>query len=180
MTLALSKRKENGMTELPKTEAELQALLDANTKEVTDNLTAKHNSDMANMRKKHDDEIAKVKNQANMTAEQVAEQKYKEQQEKDANELTELRAYKKQTVLGERLAKEGLPSYLKNDVRLLNAEDGDLDRVIKDVKKDYEANLPKGATHSTVVQNAQGNKQVSAKEEAYKEFGDTLKEIVGN
>ena len=168
------------MTELPKTEAELQALLDAKEKEVTDNLTAKHNSDMANMRKKHDDEIAKVKEKSNMTAEQLAEQKYKEQQEEKDKELAELRAYKKQTVLGEKLSKEGLPSYLKNDVRLLNAEDGDLDRVIKDVKKDYEANLPKGATHSTVVQNAQGTKQANAKEEAYKEFGETLKEIVGN
>ena len=170
---------EHNMVELPKNEAELQELLAAKEKEVTDNLTAKHNGDMASMRKKYDDDIKKAKEQANMTAEQIAEQKYKEQQEKDANELAELRAYKKQTTLGERLAKEGLPSYLKNDVRLLNAEDGDLDKVIKDVKKDYEANLPKGASHSTVVPNAQGEKPVDKKREAYNAFGEALKEIVG-
>lgn len=144
------------MVELPKTEEELQTLLAAKEKEVTDNLTAKHNSDMAAMRKKHDDDIAKVKQQANMTAEQIAAEKVKEQQEEKDRELTELRAYKKQKVIGEKLSKEGLPDFFQNDVRLLNAEEGDLDKVIKDVKKEYEAYKPKGATHSTVVQTATG------------------------
>ena len=168
------------MTELPKTEAELQALLDANTKEVTDNLTAKHNSDMANMRKKHDDEIAKVKNQANMSAEQIAEQKYKEQQEHDAQELAELRQFKKNTVLGEKLKKEGLPDYFKNDTRLLNAEDGNIDKVIKDIKKEFEAIQPKGATHSTVVQTQSQNvnKQQDDKSAAFEKMGDALKELI--
>lgn len=144
------------MVELPKNEAELQALLDQKEKEVTDTLTAKHNNEMASQRKKHDDELKKAKEQANMTAEQIAEQKYKEQQENDAKELAELRSYKKQTIIGEKLAKEGMPSYFKNDNRLLTAEEGDLDKVIKDIKKEYEADKPKGATHSTIVQQAAG------------------------
>ena len=167
------------MVELPKTEAELQALLDAREKEVTDNLTAKHNGDMAAMRKKHDDELAKAKQQANMTAEQIAEQKYKEQQENDARELAELRDYKKQSIIGERLAKEGLPSYLKNDIRLRNAEEGDLDKVIKEVKKDYDADRPKGATHSTVVQTGGQRATGDAKQQAFEEMGKALGELVG-
>lgn len=168
------------MVELPKTEEELQTLLAAREKEVTDNLTAKHNGDMAAMRKKHDDELAKAKQQANMTAEQIAEQKIKEQQEHDANELAELRAYKKQSILGEKLAKEGLPSFFKNDTRLLNAEEGDYDKVIKDIKKEYESVLPKGANRSTVVPNAQGEKPADKKQEAYNAFGEALKEIVNS
>ena len=168
------------MVELPKTEEELQTLLAAREKEVTDNLTAKHNGDMAAMRKKHDDELAKAKQQANMTAEQIAEQKIKEQQEHDANELAELRAYKKQSILGEKLAKEGLPSFFKNDTRLLNAEEGDYDKVIKDIKKEYESVLPKGANRSTVVPNAQGEKPTDKKQEAYNAFGEALKEIVNS
>lgn len=167
------------MVELPKTEAELQALLDAREKEVTDNLTAKHNGDMAAMRKKHDDELAKAKQQANMTAEQIAEQKYKEQQENDARELAELRDYKKQSIIGEKLAKEGLPSYLKNDIRLRNAEEGDLDKVIKEVKKDYDADRPKGATHSTVVQTGGQRATGDAKQQAFEEMGKALGELVG-
>ena len=168
------------MVELPKTEAELQAMIDAKATEITDSLTAKHNSDMANLRKKHEDELKKAKEQANLTAEQLAEQKAKEQQEQNLQELNELRQFKKSSLLTERLEKEGLPSYFKNDNRLLTAEDGNIDKVIKDIKKEYEATLPKGANHSTVVPNAQGNKQVDAKTDAYNKFGDALKEIIGS
>ena len=75
------------MVELPKTEAELQALLDAKANEITESLNAKHNSDMASLRKKHESDLARAKEQANMTAEQIAEQRYKEQQEADQKEL---------------------------------------------------------------------------------------------
>lgn len=169
------------MVELPKSEAELQALLDAREQEVTEKMKSKHDGEMASMRKKYDDDIKKAKEQANMSAEQLAEQKYKEQQEKDANELAELRAYKKQNVIGEKLAKENLPSYFKNDARLLNAEEGDYDKVIKDIKKDYEANLPKGATHSTVVptQSQRVTQQGGdAKGEAYEKMGSALQELI--
>ena len=167
------------MVELPKDEAELQALLDAREQEVTERMKSKHDGEMASMRKKYDDEVKKAKEQANMSAEQIAEQKYKEQQENDAKELAELRTYKKENELGKRLAKEGLPEHFKNDIRLLNAEDGDLDKAIKDVKKDYEAYQPKGATRSTVVQTAQGSKKEDSKQAAYDAFGEALKEAIG-
>ena len=168
------------MVELPKTEQELNDLIAQKVQEKETEMTAKHNSEMANQRKKFDDELKKAKEQAGKTAEELAQEKIKEQQEADQKELNELRAYKKSGEISKRLAKEGLPDFLKNDTRLLNAEDGDLDKVIKDVKKDFEAYQPKGATHSTVVPNAQGQQQVDKKQEAYNAMGEALKEIVGS
>ena len=169
------------MVELPKTEAELQALLDAKANEVTDSLKAQHNNEMANLRKKHEGELAKAKEQANMTAEQIAEQKYKEQQEADQKELVELRAYKKQGELTQRLAKENLPEFFKNDTRLLNADVGDYDKVIKEIKKEYEAVLPKGATHSTVVQTStqNGKPQSTPQDVAFEKMGEAIAEALG-
>ena len=168
------------MTELPKTEAELQALLEAKEQEVTENLTAKHNGEMASIRKKHEAELTKAKEQANMSAQELAEQKVREQQEHDAQELAELRQFKKNSVLTEKLKREGLPEFFKNDTRLLNAEDGDVDKVIKDIKKEFDAYQPKGATHSTVVptQNQTVNKQQDDKGAAFEKMGDAIKELI--
>ena len=166
--------------ELPKTEQELNDLIDAKVSEATEKLASKHNGEMASLRKKYDDDIRKAKEQANLSAEEIAQQKIKEQQDADQRELSELRAYKKSSEISQKLAKEGLPSFFKNDARLLNAEDGDLDKVIKDVKKDYEATLPKGSTISTVVQTAQGQKPMDNKSQLYAEVGDTIKEALGN
>lgn len=168
-------------TKLPTTEQELNDLIDARVKEATESLVAQHNGQMATMRKKYDDDLKKAKEQANMTAEEIAAQKIKEQQDADQQELTELRAYKRSSIISSKLAKEGLPDFLKNDSRLLNASEGDLDKVIKDVKKDYEANLPKGATHSTVVANPSGNPQGgngNDKQVAFDKMGAILKDVV--
>ena len=168
------------MTELPKTEQELNDLITAKVQEATAEQEAKHNGAMANMRKKYESDLAKAKEQANMTAEQIAAEKVKEQQEHDAQELAELRQFKKNTVLGEKLKKEGLPDFFKNDTRLLNADDSNLDKVIKDIKKEFEAFQPKGATHSTVVptQNQTVNKQQDDKGVAFEKMGDALKELI--
>ena len=168
------------MTELPKTEQELNDLIAAKVQEKADELTAQHNGQMANLRKKYDDDLKKAKEQAGKTAEELAQERIKEQQEHDAQELTELRQFKKNTVLSEKLKKEGLPDFFKNDTRLLNAEDGNLDKVIKDIKKEYEQYQPKGATHSTVVQTQSQsvNKQQDDKSAAFEKMGDTLKELI--
>lgn len=165
--------------ELPKTEQELNDLIDAKVQEKTAELEAKHNGQMATLRKKYEDDVRKEKEKAGLTAEQIAQEKIREQQEADQRELNELRAYKRTSEISQRLAKEGLPSYLKNDKRLLDAEDGELDKVIKDVKKDYEAELPKGATHSTIVQTAQGQKQTNDKAELYNDVGEAIKNALG-
>ena len=168
------------MTELPKTEQELNDLIAAKVQEKADELTAQHNGQMANMRKKYDDDLKKAKEQAGKTAEELAQERIKEQQEHDAQELTELRQFKKNTVLGEKLKKEGLPDFFKNDTRLLNAEDGNLDKVIKDIKKEYEQYQPKGATHSTVVQTQSQNvnSQQDDKSAAFEKMGDAIKELI--
>ena len=166
--------------ELPKTEQELNDLIEQKVQEATANLEAKHNGQMATMRKKYDDDIKKAKEQANMTAEEIAQQKIKEQQEQDQQELNELRQFKKSSLLGSRLEKEGLPNYFKNDTRLLNAEDGEVDKVIKEIKKEFEASQPKGANHSTIIQSANGSqKQPDAKTQLFEQVGNALKEELG-
>lgn len=166
------------MVELPKTEAELQAYVDAQVQAKETEWKAQKDKDFAAQRAKHDQEIKKIKEDAGKSAEELAQQRIKEQQEADAKELADLRAFKKSSIIGEKLAKENLPSYFKNDTRLLSAEDGDMDKVIKDIKKEYEASLPKGSTISSVVQTSGLTPTGDAKEQANKEFADALKGIV--
>lgn len=168
------------MLDLPKTEQELNDLIEAKVKEKTDALNAQHDGAMASIRKKHADELAKVKEQAGISAEQLAQEKIKEQQEADARELAELRAYKKTNELSSKLAKEGLPDYFKHDQRLINADETSVDSVLKSVKKEYEATLPKGATTSTVVKTGGANQpQADTKAETYARTGEALKEALG-
>ena len=171
------------MVELPKTEQELNDLINASVQAKVEELTAKHNSDMASQRIKYENDIKKAKEQANLSAEEIAQERIREENEAKDKELNELRAYKKQSVLTEKLAKEGLPSYFKNDSRLLAAEDGDLDKVIKEVKKEYEQTLPKGATHSTVVQTSTTKTEVKGDDKqsaAFEAMGQAIEQALGN
>ena len=166
------------MVELPKTETELQGLIDDAVKKATDTLKSEYDGKFATQRKKHDEEIAKIKADAGKSVEELAQERIREQQEKDANELAELRAYKKQNILGEKLQKEGLPSFLKNDSRLISAEDGDIDKTIKVIKKEWEDTLPKGNQHSSVIKTG-GQPSADDKDTAKEECGQALKELVG-
>lgn len=165
--------------ELPKTEQELNDLIESKVNEATEKLVSKHNGEMATLRQRHDSELKRAKEQANLSAEEIAQAKIKEQQEQDQQELNELRAFKKSTTLGERLAKEGLPSFFKNDTRLLNANDEDLDKVIKNVKKEYEETQPKGATHSTIVNTATTSRASDDKAQLYENVGTLIKNSLG-
>lgn len=169
------------MSELPKTEQELNDLINAKVQEKIDEETAKHNGQMANLRKKYEEDLRKAKEQAGKTAEELAQERIKEQQEADQKELNELRAYKKSAIITERLAKENLPAYLKNDSRLINADESTFEKALKEVKKDYELSLPRGATHSTIVQTSttSSNSQQSEKEQAYEKMGEAIKQIIG-
>ena len=76
MHLMVSRRKgEQKMVELPKTEQELNDLINASVQAKVEELTAKHNSDMASQRIKYENDIKKAKEQANMSAEQIAQEK---------------------------------------------------------------------------------------------------------
>lgn len=140
------------MVELPKTEAELLAIINENVEKATNELTSKHNGEMASMRTKHAAELEKVKKEAGMSAEELAAKKAEEMAQANAQELNDLRAFKRETLIRDKVTSAGLPSYFVHDSRLLSAEEGDLDKVIKTVKGEYEATLPKGSSHSTVVQ----------------------------
>ena len=154
------------------TQAELDAKINEAVETATTNLVSKHNSDMAKLRKENSD----LRN-ANKTQEQLKQ----EQDEALTNELNDLRSFKKNTILGEKLAKEGLPSYFKNDIRLRDAEEGDLDKAIKEVKKEYEATLPKGNPNTNVIQQGgsispSGNK--TPEEIANEKMGEFLNDIL--
>lgn len=152
------------------TQAEFDAKVEEAVANATKNLETKHNQDMYALRQ----ENKKLKD-----ASKSSEDLKKEQDEETQRELTELRAFKKNTIIGERLAKEGLPSYFKNDTRLLNANDNDFDKVVKDIKKEYEATLPKGNPHSTVVPSGgNNNAPTSEKDKANAEFGRALQELI--
>ena len=170
------------MVELPKTEQELNALIEEKVSAKVDELNSKHNGEMANLRKSYEDKMKKQQEQANLSAEEKAQQLAKEKEQETQQELNDLRAFKKTTTLKERLTKEGLPSFFANDNRLLSAEEGDLDKMIKVVKTEYEANLPKGNTHSSVIQTtvqpAQTSKD-SEREEAFRKAGDALQQAFG-
>ena len=166
--------------ELPKTDAELQGMIDKAVSEATTALKAEYDGKFAVQRKKHDDEIAKIRADAGKSAEELAAQKVKEENEARDRELEDLRSYKKSKVLEERLAKENLPNHFKYDTRLLNATEEDFDKVVKDVKNEYDAALPKGSQISTVVKTG-GTTQPSATpaDAANEAFAQVLGEIVG-
>lgn len=151
------------------TQEELTQRVEEAVANATKELEAKHNKTMYDLRQEN-------KNLKN--ASKSAEDLKKEQDEALVNELNELRAYKKSSQIGERLAKEGLPSYFKNDNRLLNSTDDDFDKVIKTIKKEYEDTLPKGNQNSTVIKTS-GTTPVVDKDQAKAEFGQALKELVG-
>lgn len=152
------------------TQSELDAKIKEAVDTATESLISKHNGEMAKMRKENTD----LRN-ASKTQEQLKE----EQDQAVQNELNELRAFKKGKVIEEKLAKENMPSYFKNDARLLNASDDDFDKTLAKVKKEYEATLQKGNTHSSVVQTNTGGVQISDKDKANAEMGRVLQELVG-
>ena len=168
------------MVELPKTEAELQAYVDEKVNAATTALKTEYDGKFAAQRKKHDEEVAKVKADAGKSAEELAAQKVKEENEARDKELADLREYKKGKTLEERLSKEKLPSHYKYDTRLLNASEEDFEKVLKDVKKEYEASIPKGSQISTVVKTG-GNPSdnTSPSDAANEAFAQVIGQMVG-
>ena len=148
------------MTEpLTLTEEELQTKIDEAVKKAvadkTTELEKKHNEAMAQQRIKADDEkkkaVDKAVAEANLSAEQKAQKELEEQRKLDQEELAQLRLEKKVNDRASKLKEKGLPDFFKNDSRLLNAEDEQVDEVIKVISEEYKSVLPKGATVSTNV-----------------------------
>ena len=170
------------MVELPKTEEELTSLIKSEVEKATETLVSKHNGAMAKMRTDYDNKIKELKAEQELGKEEYAKQKLQEQQQADQQELAELRAYKKGKSIEERLGKEKMPSYFKNDNRLLNASEEDFDKVIKEIKKEYEATLPKGNQNSTIVKTGGvelAKSSANTTDIANEKFAETLGQIIG-
>lgn len=154
------------------TQEELNAKINEAVETATKDINSKHNDAMAKLRK----ENTELRN-----ASKSQEQLKVEQDQAIQDELNELRAFKKSKVIEDRLVKEGLPTFLKNDSRLLNASDEDFDKIVKEVKKDFDNYAPKGNQHSSVIQTstATPSNRQSEKDRANEEFGRALKQLVG-
>ena len=160
------------------TEAEFNAKIEEAVKKATTDLTSKHNGELASMRIK----LKEAEKKAMSDEERASyEKQIKEETEKATQaELSELRAYKKQSIISDKLTKAGLPNFFKNDTRLMSAEDGDLDKVVKDIKKEFEESMPKGNQHSSVVQTQVGSVAKTGtndKEVAYQEAAEAFKDL---
>ena len=167
-------------TTITLTETELQSRIDDAVSKATTELTSKHNGEMASMRKKYDADLEKEKQKLSLSVEEKAKLEVEEKNKAIETELNDLRAYKKSTELGKRLQKEGLPSYFVNDQRLLSAEEGELDKVIKVVKSEYDASKPQGNAHSSVVQVG-GKAPASAetsREKAFEDLGRAIEQAI--
>lgn len=161
------------------TETELQAKIDDAVSKATNDLVSKHNGEMASLRTKHSAELERTKKEAGLSAEELAKKRAEEIAQANEQELADLRVFKKQTLLKDKLAKADLPPFLINDSRLLSAEEGDIDKVIKTIKGEYDASKPNGTTHSTVVPLGSGSKPTpSDKEIANEKMGDAIRELL--
>lgn len=145
------------LTEEQKAELE-KAKQEAITKAIAEReleLKKKHDEEMAQLRIKakaeKEDAIKKAEENAKLTADEKAKKEFEEQRKKDDEELAQLRLEKKLNERREKLVKAGVPEVFKNDSRLINADDGDLDTVIKTIESDWKGLLPKGATITTNV-----------------------------
>lgn len=168
------------MAEQPKENVDFETLLAEKLAEQEKSFEAKHNAEMMKVRKDYEGKIADLKKQNELGKEEYARQKLEEQQQLDQQELQDLRGFKKQVILQQRLAKEGLPSYFKNDNRLLSAEEGNYDKVIKDIKKEYEETLPKGNQYSSVVNTSTGVSPSASDKDGLNAFGNILENMVKN
>ena len=164
------------------TEEELPKKIDEAVKKATEDTTAKlvkeHNENMAQQRIKAKDDqekaVKKAVEEANLTAEEKAKKELEEQLKADKEELELLRLEKKVNDRANKLKEKGLPDFLKNDSRLLNAEEDKVDDVINTIEKEYKGSMPKGATINTNVNGTNtGKSQEQAELERVRKLGLT-------
>ena len=156
------------MTDNTLTDEELKAKIEEEvSKRLADKeaeLKKKHDSEMAQLRIQAKEEkekaIKKAQEEANLSAEEKAAKKIEEERKAEREELEQLRLEKKVNDRANKLKEKGLPDFFKNDSRLLSAEDGEVDNVIKTIEEEYKKVLPKGATTDTNVRGG-GNTQTN-------------------
>lgn len=150
---------------LPTTAEELQELIDKAVNSKVEELTNKHNDEMAKFRQKAKNEQELAVQRAVDNATLSAEEKAKKEQEEKFNALqqenAELKAKAHNGDIKDALTKSKLPLFLANDSRLVNATTSEeLETAIELVKKDYTSSLPSGSQIDT---NVVANKQTGSK-----------------
>ena len=155
-----------------------QKLADELTKK-TEELTAKHNSDMAqfrkNAQKEREEAIEKAKADAKLSAEELAKKQNEEALTEKEKELAELRGFKQLALIKDKLAEAKLPTFLSNDARLLNSKtDDELKTAIEAVQKDFNSAIPSGGNINTNVQG-KGNGTAKTEKELKMEYFKGLK-----
>lgn len=155
------------MEEITLTEEELQKRIDDAVSKKTEEIKAENDEKFASYRKKRDEQeqkaVAKAVEDAKLSTEDLEKKKHEEENKQKEEELAELRAFKKSAILEAKLTEKGLPSFFKNDSRLLNSKDEEIDDVITTIESEYRAVVPKtqGATINT---NLGGGKEKTPEE----------------
>ena len=127
---------------------EAVAKLNAEWQQKWDNeLTTTKNATAKSVREAEEKKFAREK----LTVEERAKAEWEEKYNNLATEAEELRKYRKTTTLKEKLSGAKLPQRYLYDVRLVNAEDGKEDAIIKDLAKEHEAEI---AQYSKSNQNS--------------------------
>lgn len=143
--------------------------------ETTETLSKKHSDDMAQQRKKakadQEKAVSEAVANANLSAEERATKKLEEERRAEQEELAQLRLEKKINDRANKLKEKGLPDFLKNDSRLLNAEEGEVDDVISAIEKEYKGSLPQGAVIDTNVNGGSSGKNKNAELERIRKLG---------
>lgn len=118
-------------------------------------LKAKHDQEMANLRKQDKEAkekaVAEAVENAKLSESERAKKEAEEELAKKEQELNELRAFKQKQEIKDELKSAEVPEFFINDSRLLSAtKDGRAD-VIKTIKAEYEKTLPNGSRANTNV-----------------------------
>lgn len=135
-------------------------------------LKRKHDGEMAQLRmsekEKLDKAVKKAQDEANLTAEERAKKALEEKQKQDEEErkakdqeLEELRSKVKMRERADKLKEAGVPDIFKNDTRLLNAKDEEVDEVIKTIQKEFSQIAPKSAIIDTNVHGGNGQQKTA-------------------
>lgn len=142
--------------------------------ENTTKLTKEHNDTIARIRKNAKEEqenaIQKAKDDAKLSSDELAKKQVEEQIKAKDTELAELRQYKKIGEISKKLKDADVPELFVHDSRLLNAEEGKVDEVIKTIKEEYSKLMPSGATVSTNVSTSGAKQQTNTKAQKFEEF----------
>ncbi len=99
---------------------------------------ARFNQQMAKMRKEKDDAVIKAKEEVLLSAEEKAKKEKEEELKETQEENARLKRTIKEKTIAEKLAEQELPIFLKNDSRLVNGKDEEIEDVVKLIAKEFK------------------------------------------